>query len=217
MLHAIPAWEDLPLALGEAEVPWATPLAPAIFPMLRTADGYDYIEANQSPTDVIRRDAILESLDLQDASRATMKARYDAVARSLRGQSPFQRTVHWWVNELGANSDAERNWARENPDTDRPATEAELFSNQVMPQFYRLCWQGLMARMLEGEVGIGNGAPVIRTELAKARETFDRWAAQLESELDFRTVPIRKLVAVQLGSVLAAAEYLARSQGSATA
>lgn len=247
ILQAIPGWEDLPLALGEAEVPWSEPLAPAIFPMLKTSDAYDHLEANggnpakgdsgassfeysskydtfcivtevayfddprvndQTPTDVNRRQAILESLDLQKHSREAMQAHYAAVAADLRGGSPFERTVNWWVNELGVDDDAERTWAMNTPDTDRPATAAELFSNRVMPQFFRLCWQGLIVRMLEGEVGIGNGTPAIRTELLAARETFERWGAQLESELEFRTVPIRKLVGVQLGAVLAAAEHL---------
>jgi hypothetical protein len=78
-----------------------------------------------------------------------------------------------------------------------------------MPQFFRLCWQGLIVRMLEAEIAIGNGTPAIRKTLDEATETFERWGAQLESELNFRTVPIRKLVAVQLGAILAAAGYLA--------
>lgn len=253
VLHQIPAWEDLPLALGEAEVPWADPFAPAIFPMLKTSAGYDYIEANggdptkgesgtssfeyadkygtfcivtevayfddprindQTPTDVNRRQAILESLDLQNASRKAMQQHWNAVASDLKGNSPFQRTVNWWVNELGAGNEAERTWAENNPDTDRPATVAEVFDNRIMPQFFRLCWQGLIVRMLEGEVGIGNGTPAIRAELLAARETFERWGDQLESELEFRTVPIRKLVGVQLGSVLAAAEHLVQQRNT---
>src|SRR5215218_7315579 len=46
LFHQIPAWEDLPLELGEAEVPWAEPLAPAVFPMLESSAAYDHIEAN---------------------------------------------------------------------------------------------------------------------------------------------------------------------------
>ena len=253
-LHALPAWEGLPLAMGEAEVPWATPLADAIFPLLTTADAYDYLEANggdpgasesgassfeysrayntfnivtevayfddprvndQTPTTTNRRAAILASLDDQTASREAMRAHWTNVVKDLSVDSPFRRTVDWWVNDLDSDTDAERTWATTNPDTDRPATQAELFSSQVMPQFYRLCWQGLIVRMLEGEVGIGNGTPAIRRELAAARDTFERWGAQLESELDFRTVPIRKLVGVQFGAVLAAADYLTRQHAPA--
>ena len=110
---------------------------------------------------------------------------------------------------LEGRQEAERSWIESNPDMDRPATEAELFSNRIMPQFYRLCWQGLIVRMLQAEVATGNGTPAIRKTLTEATETFERWGAQLESELNFRTVPIRKLVAVQLGAIFAAAEYLA--------
>jgi hypothetical protein len=46
----------------------------------------------------------------------------------------------------------------------------------------------------------------------EATETFERWGAQLESELNFRTVPIRKLVAVQLGAILGVAAYLTRQR-----
>ncbi len=247
LFQQIPAWEDLPLQLGEAEVPWAEPLAPAVFPMLETSAAYDYIEANggdpagefsgtssfeysrpygtfsivtevayfddprindETPTTVNRGQANLDRLDLSLESRTIMSAFVRAAEKDLRAKTPFETTVRWWL-DLEKQQDAERNWIASNPDMDRPATEAELFSNRVMPQFYRLCWQGLIVRMLQAELAIGNGTPAIRASLQEATETFERWGAQLESELNFRTVPIRKLVAVQLGAILAAAEYLA--------
>jgi hypothetical protein len=60
--------------------------------------------------------------------------------------------------------------------------------------------------MLEGEVGVGNGTPAIRKTLKEALATFDTWATGLENDLHVRAIPIRKLVAVQLGAVLASAE-----------
>jgi hypothetical protein len=248
--HHIAALEDLPLQLGEAEVPWVQPLAPAVFPMLETSRLYDHIEANggkpeeefggtsrfeyarpygtfsivtevayfddprvndETPTNVNRREANLYRLDLNLESRKIMNGFVDAVDADLRAKTPFETTVRWWL-DLEKGQDAERNWIANNPDMDRPATEAELFSNRIMPQFFRLCWQGLIVRMLQAEVAIGNGTPAIRKTLEEATETFERWGAQLESELNFRTVPIRKLVSVQLGAILAAADYLARKQ-----
>jgi hypothetical protein len=67
----------------------------------------------------------------------------------------------------------------------------------------------MLVRMLEGEVAVGNGTPSIRQDLTKARNAFDEWSAALEAELQMRVVPIRKLVAVQLGAILATAEHLA--------
>jgi hypothetical protein len=253
LFHQIPAWEDLPLQLGEAEVPWAEPLAPAVFPMLESSAAYDHIEANggdptaefsgtssfeyarpygtysivtevayfddprindETPTDVNRREANLARLDLSLESKELMAGFVDAVDADLRAGTPFEATVRWWL-DLSERQDAERAWIESNPDMDRPATEAELFSNRVMPQFFRLCWQGLIVRMLQAEIAIGNGTPAVRQTLQDATETFERWGAQLESELNFRTVPIRKLVAVQLGAILAAAEYLAEKRAVA--
>lgn len=252
--HQIPAWEDLPLSLGEPEVPYAPVYAPAIFGVIATADGYDYIEANggdparrssgasseeyarkygtlylvvevayyddprvndQTVTETNRREAILAGLDIGDETTATLKALYDAVKDDLKGDSPYEAAVKWWVEALGPGRSAERNWAKDNPETDRPATVAELFSSKEEVQFYRLLWMGMVVRMLEGEIAIGNGTPAIRAGLNDAQSTFNAWADRLESTLDnVRVVPIRKLVSVQLGAVLAAAEQL-RTTGSA--
>lgn len=44
--HELPGWEELPLSLGEPEVPFAEEYAPAIFKLSTTEDGYDYLEQN---------------------------------------------------------------------------------------------------------------------------------------------------------------------------
>ena len=58
-------------------------------------------------------------------------------------------------------------------------------------------------------MAIGNGTPTIRSHLKEALDTFEQWASELETDLNVRVVPIRKLVSVQLGAILAAAEHLA--------
>jgi hypothetical protein len=42
-----------------------------------------------------------------------------------------------------------------------------------------------------------------------AQAAFDERSAQLEADLDYSVIPIQKLVGVQLGSALLAAEYAA--------
>jgi hypothetical protein len=254
-LHELPEWEGLPLQLGEAEVPYAQPFAPAIFPTIRVAAGYDYMEQNggdpanagfagassfeyslpyntfsiitevayfddprvndQSPSDVQRRTAILDGLDLADEGGKTLRAHFDAVAKDLKGDSPFQNSVDWWAG-LGKMREAERNWASTSPETERPATVAELFSSIEQTQFYRLLGMGMMLRMLEGEIAIGNGTPAIRKQLIDSTRVFNEWADRLEGSLEMRVVPIRKLVSVELGAVLAAAEYLASQRDGAS-
>lgn len=171
---------------------------------------YDDPRVNDStPTNTRRRDAILRGLDLNAEASRAIEAIYGSVARDLRGHSPFETSVRWWIEALGASREAERQWAERAAETDRPATVAELFSSNEQVQFYRLLWLGMAVRMLEGEIAIGNGTPAIRQGLVEARQTFDEWATRLESTLpNLRVVPIRSLVAVQLGAVLATVSHL---------
>ena len=205
---------------GKRKCPTRNRFAPAIFPTIRVAEGYDYIEQNggdpaesgiagassfeysepydtfsiitevayfddprvndQTPTGVQRREAILQGLDLGDEGGNTMRAHFDAVAKELKGDSPFQNSVEWWAG-FGKRREVERNWAQTNPETERPATVAEHFSSIEQTQFYRLLGMGMLLRMLEGEIAIGNGTPAIRRQLIESTKVFEEWADRLEA------------------------------------
>lgn len=252
-LHELPSWEELPLSLGEPEVPFVEEFAPAIFKLITTEDSYDYLEQNgvdliesaeggssagysaqygsltlitemayfddprvndQTVTGESRREAILEGLDIADEVTAFVSLQLDAVKGDLKATSPF-RTAVTSFNEYGKkHGPAARNWAANDPSTDRPATVAELFSSRQEGQFYRLLQLGMLVRMLEGEVGIGNGTPKIRKHLGECLDAFNTWGDRLESELDYRVVPIRKLVAMHLGAALATLKALNSSSTS---
>jgi hypothetical protein len=248
--YELPEWEGLPLSLGEPEVPWCTPYAPAIFPMIRTSETYDYMEANgvdvsnwshggssaeyaethdtltlliemayfddprvndKTETSTSRRDAILAGLELGEEGTDLTGGHFDAVRSELRTGSSFETALEFFIKAARESRQAERKWAETDPSTDRPATVAERFSSNEEIRFYRLLTLGMLLRLLEGEVAIGNGTPAIRQHLGEARATFDRWATELEADTEARPVPIRKLVAVQLGAVLATADHLARA------
>ena len=113
--HQIPEWFGLALDLGEPEMSFADPLAPAIYRMLTSMDMYDHLERHgiadpaanigfkassaqyaerhgsfflivempyfdeprvndQSPTDTLRRDAILSAMDLATEHDAWIRA-----------------------------------------------------------------------------------------------------------------------------------------------
>jgi hypothetical protein len=172
---------------------------------------YDDPRVNdKTVTDKNRREAILAGMDLSDEGYALIEAHLDAVKGDLRTKSRFQDAVTSFIGMHKEGKDAQRNWAQNDPETDRPATVAELFTNNEEIRFFRLLSLGMLIRMLEGEAAIGNGTPAIRTHLGEAKATFEQWSSELERDLTMRVVPIRKLVAVQLGSVLALAEHLTR-------
>lgn len=163
---------------------------------------------NQTITESNRRAAILTGIEISAEGNAEMKRHMDAVSPELRTRSGFEEAVCWSINDVDEMTAAQRSWAESDPLTDRAATVAELFSNDQEPRFRRLVALGMLVRLLEGEVATGNSTPVIRTHLDQALAKFSIWSAELEADLDMRAIPIRQLVAVQLGAFLSAAQHL---------
>jgi hypothetical protein len=143
-----------------------------------------------------------------------VNAHYQRVKHQVRGRSPLQESVEWWVR-WHTKQEAARQWAETAADMQRPATVAELFSSTDQSRLSRLLGLGMLLRTLEGELAIGNGTPEIRASHRAVSTAFDAWTAELEASLSYRIVPIRNLVAVQLGAVLAAANYLSQQRGAA--
>jgi hypothetical protein len=159
-------------------------------------------------TDVPRREAIKRGLAHRKEIADDLAPHFEAIRGELRGNSPFQRSVTQFLTTMTQMVEAEATWAESAEETARPSSVAELFDNEVVSRFYPLLYAGELVRMLEGEVAIGNHTPAIREHLAAARDLFDRRVGELESDVEYRAIPIRSVVAVQLGAVLAAASKL---------
>ncbi len=170
---------------------------------------YDEPRVNdQTPTDVLRRTAILEGLDSQDAFEAWILDRMAEVKADLRLETPISRAVNAFLSTGAQYRQASRQWAQTSEETNRPATQAEYFSNLLGARFYRLLILGMFARMMEAEVEAGNASAAIRSAAEQARARLETQGADLESQLNYRVIPIRSLVGVQTCAGLATAAYL---------
>lgn len=247
--HQIPEWFDLALDLGEPELSFAEPFAPAIFRMLTSKDMYDHLERHgvadpsavigfkassaqyaerygsfflivempyfdeprvndQSITSTIRRDAILQAMDIAIEHDAWIREQHSAVESALRLDTPVRRALQDFLAMSAGFREADKQWVITAEETNRPATRAELFSNLYTSRFYKLLNTGLLARMLKDEIASGNTDPAIKStsEVATARLEAD--GKTLETALDYRALPIRSLVGVQCCAGLATAAYL---------
>lgn len=250
--HEIPTWFDLSLDLGEPEVPYAEPLAPAVYKMLSIRTAYDHLAANgvedpstlitggassaeyaakygsyflvvempyyddprvndQSDSGMLRRDALLKALDAQDVSEGWAEEHLAAVKPHLQHETLISRAVISFIEQGKGYRQAERQWAQTAEDTNRPATNAEVFSAMLTPRFYRNLIFGMFVRMLEDEVANGNTSDVVAETLEKARARFAEQSEAIERDLDYRALPIRSLVGVQVCAGLATAAYLRNS------
>jgi len=177
---------------------------------------YDPRVDDTSPTDISRREAILAKLD-RDEENTEFVARFyrEAVeAGRLSLDTPFRRAVDFFLTHAVPARRAQRQWAEQNPELERPATVAERFDNFEGRQFYQLLLLGLTARLFRAEAEAarkeGRSADAAAHDEAAGRlaDRLRQKADELEAGLDYTVIPIRKLVRVQLGSAFLAAGWL---------
>ncbi len=168
-----------------------------------------------SPSDIQRRDALLQAINESRESVEFLAELYDTVNGELTVPSLFRDAIEENLRTSGEELAVEEEWVRTNPKADGMATVAEKFDNLVIQKYYRLTMLGMFLRMLLVQISKTGTNPALISTLETAREAFDVRAAALEAEIDYSVIPIQKLVRVQLGSGLLAAHYTAnvRSRG----
>ena len=166
---------------------------------------------DQSLTTMLRRDAILQSLDMADEYDDWITGQIERAQPDLKTETLFHRAVNAFMKSGKTYRDATREWAKTSEETNRPASQAEVFSNLLGTRFYRLLILGMLARMMQAEIDSGNTSTVIHEVQQSAAACVAEQGAKLESELNYRALPIRSLVGVQVCAGLATAEYLRES------
>ena len=162
-----------------------------------------------SASDMVRRDAILQAIEETREHVSFMQGLYDAVESELTLPSPFRDAIEETLRTSLEELAAQENWARTNPTTSQMATAAQKFDSLVIHRFHRLLGLGMFVRMLDAQIATTGESSSLCSGHEIAKAAFDAGTAALEAELDYVVVPIQKLVRVQLGSALLAADYAA--------
>jgi hypothetical protein len=166
---------------------------------------------DQSVTNMIRRDIILQKLQAADEFDAWIDGQLDSVRADLHLNTPIRRAVETFLSTGKQWREADRQWAQTAEETNRPATQAELFSNLLEARFYSILVLGMFVRMMDGEVVHANPSPAIHAARNAARARLEERGAALERDLNYRVLPIRSLVDVQVCAGLATAQFVADS------
>ncbi|NRQ35431.1 hypothetical protein HII36_26900 [Nonomuraea sp. NN258] len=184
--------------------------------------------ADQSPTGRGYRRILAEGAAARRELIDVIEAAMRAVAGDLSVSSPFRRSTENTLEtfrRLGELEEAALDEvvldeavpegvaldeaALEGPGLDRPATTAEEFGNRQLLHLMRLRLLGTFLRMLDAEIAAGNLTPAIREQRHLLAERFETWYGQAEADPPGLPIEVRRLVAVQLGAILAAALHLA--------
>ena len=165
-----------------------------------------------SASDMVRKDAILQAIAESREDVNFLKGLYDAVKGELTVPSPFRDVIEETLGTALAELAAEESWARTDPKTAEMATVAEKFDSLVIRRSDRLFSLSMFVRLLDAQIAVTGESPSLSSAREAAKAAFEARSADLEAELDYTVVPIQKLVRVQLGSALLAADYAAGRQ-----
>ncbi|HEU5035159.1 MAG TPA: M14 family zinc carboxypeptidase [Mycobacteriales bacterium] len=149
------------------------------------------------PSGRSRREVVLHGLALQDESVARLHRLLDAAAPLP--PSPFEDALRSFlaIDESGW-IEGQRQQAQTSAEFERPATVAEVFSVMDNVHMSRLRLGGMLLR------AVPTGSPAH----ADAEAVFSTWVAEAAADNKAEPIPIRDLVAVQAGSILAAAQHM---------
>lgn len=150
------------------------------------------------------RQVVLDGLDLQDEMNARLRDLLTAAAPLP--PSPFAEALAGFSSvSAGGYVEAQRQAVIHNPDTERIATVAEVFSVMDNVHMFRLRLGGMLLRAL----------PADSKARPDAERTFADWAAEAEADNKAAAIPIKELVAVQGKAILATVEQSLTLQPSA--
>ncbi|MDX1414718.1 MAG: M14 family zinc carboxypeptidase [Candidatus Promineifilaceae bacterium] len=170
-----------------------------------------------SESDMVRREAILQGISRSREGLGQIKAIYTAVKEELTAPNPFVISIDSFLQSIPPYLSGQENWARTEAATAAPATIAQKLDNLTIRRFYVVLLSlGMVMRMIETQIAASGASPVLSAALSRAEVAFGQICAEIDSELEYHVVPIRKLVNVQLGSALLAARYAAGRDAGAT-
>ena len=160
---------------------------------------YDKKIQDRTLTDRSRKDEIIQGIERVGEMAGFTTDLYGRIERRLTIASRFRTASEHLTKVVVDGLATKRAWAENSPELDVPATVAQSFDNQVVGRFYTLLIVGMLRRALTVE-NERAPTPEIGAALAEVEERFVGWTMQLEKEIDYRIIPIKTLVEIQLGA-----------------
>jgi hypothetical protein len=162
---------------------------------------YDRRIEDASLTTTSRKNAILQGIESTADMQRTLSELYEKHGSKMTIPSRFRRAAENLNKLIVDGTESKRDWANSEKSLDVPATGAQLFDSLTVGRFYNLLIVGMAVRGLRLEMS-QNPNSELADVLADLETRFAKWAEELEKELDYRVIPIKTLVEIQLGAAL---------------
>ncbi|MGD8565876.1 MAG: M14 family zinc carboxypeptidase [Candidatus Bathyarchaeota archaeon] len=168
---------------------------------------YDPKIEDTSESDVTRREAVLNGIQITETNHKFIKEKYSSIKPSLAphiSKRPFIDAIEDSLKRFPDVMAAHKHWADTDPELKRKATQAEKFDSHVITRFYGLLSLGMLYRCVKNTDNKQVEAEIYQYITERNEE--------LEGMLSYKVIPIQNLVRVQLGSALLTTSYLNKEQ-----
>jgi hypothetical protein len=174
---------------------------------------YDEQIESEELTDQTRREVILEGTNRSEEIIEFLETELDRVHDYLP-DNRLTRAVSELVERGSERIEAKRSWARDAPELDEKATVAQKVDSLTMRSFYQMLYFGTFLRVLDQtamSTANQEDSDILVDVKSSVEQRFHELNGQLLEELDYQTIPIRKLVAIQVQAGLICLDYLQNS------
>ena len=169
---------------------------------------YDKRIGDTKSTDMIRREAILKSIEISDDVFEFVNTAYNRLGQLLDSESPFQDVIAEYLKHYKPQRDAMKRWAETDKTLERPATVSEVFSNLVIKKYYSMRLIGQFIRLLDDSEELHPELEELETERKAFLNKLRSMNSEFEKDSEYEIIPIQKLVRVQVGTALSVADSL---------
>jgi len=162
---------------------------------------------DMSSGEMSRRDAVLLSIEQSDLHLKALSGILEPVRQFVTAENPFVKMIDQMIEGSAEQSESKRAWAQSDPEFEKPATVASIFDNKLVGKFYRGLSIGLAARTCEFETGrlsAGNSSgrnseaiALLEKARDEALDLLKKQSEELEKEMNYSVIDIKRLVSVQ--------------------
>lgn len=157
---------------------------------------------DQTPLAATRRDVILSGIARTREVIDVLEAALARIEPFMTLDTRFHRTVSSFVRYMRKSDANTARWAKGAEGMDVPATVAQAADTKHIGLFYRLLIASMLPRAIDAQLE-ATPSDVLTRERDALNHRLQLWADEIEQHLDISAVPIKPLVEVQFGAMLA--------------
>lgn len=192
---------------GESSIGYARRFNPKVFEIVcEVPYYYDERICNLRETKFVRRDLVLQNLEFGRKDMEVLEEIYEKVKNHIDTPTKFQNALEYFMKSFEKSFEAEKRWAETAEELARNATIAEKFDNEIASRVYSLSKWGMLYRIIKNQKSFQRNR-ILKETAQQIKDLIESRFKELKKKTEFKVIPIKNLVQIQLTAGLYSALY----------